>query len=936
MKRSFFIIQLACALLFGNVSVLLAQKVTPNDSINTKGREYGTVSLYVNSTLLLQNRESIKTFLVSGNDTIESEYMKMGSFWFEKVPVGLVRAYAWADGFITDSDTLVVEKGKVTRKMMYLTDRVIQMKGIMVKGHTPAVVYRGDTIRFNPNNLNLSDDDMVRAILEQMPGVKISDTGINVMGKDVEKTYVDGKKIFGEDPMKAIDHVQATDVMNIYAYDEDEHKEQKKKNRRGRRRRVLNIETKSKMINSQDGNLLAGAGGNMGKQELSNHDVRYVGGGSFNFFSEQFLLSVNAMHNNENWATNNPQAFLRTNSPNPVYSVNSFSGFDLSRRWEKTPGFFKEIKGGYQFARTASETNRKEEREYQPTESFNSRSYQSQDYSANRKNVHTVTTGFGMNDEKWGRLNVNYSFSAQYTGGEVEQRIVNRVDELTSNGLLNKGNNEHHKEMKGSVDWSQYWGNWQYTLLAKWNHFTSDGMENRENDTDNGSLGSLRELLSISSDGLENNYYVESGLQWNFARNEEYFQRYIKGMYTFSKINNHINKLAWDKLTNELDETNTYGYHNLTTNHTAKLEVVPFNTAKWNISFLLGWQHFILEDEKKEFLSAYRKRFNVPLASVFFNFNIGTHSNSDISYDLTSQVPDIIQLRSEVSNTNPYFLSSGNPKLKETTVHSFKLHTNFNLNDYGRLINSQLTVSFLHNSIANYTRYFKEDTYLPEWNYTAMANSSFSSYENMNGAWKLDGLVGLDYPLDKIKSKFLLSLNEQYECTPYYYDEVRDVAHINRFSPSMEFSTNLIPKTFVSVRWLSSYQSSSSKVNDSKSRIWTNRLVGQLQFKSIAKYGFAKLYYVYRIQNNKTLQNKEVENVLNLYAGVKLFKRRGELSVTAYDLLHSYNNRMILMSDNYTSLLENENYGRYFSVNFTWTFRKIKSNRMDLSRGVAW
>ena len=76
--------------------------------------------------------------------------------------------------------------------------------------------------------------------------------------------------------------------------------------------------------------------------------------------------------------------------------------------------------------------------------------------------------------------------------------------------------------------------------------------------------------------------------------------------------------------------------------------------------------------------------------------------------------------------------------------------------------------------------------------------------------------------------------------------------------------------------------------------------------------------------------------MLNLYAGVKLFKRRGELSVTAYDLLHSYHNRMILMSDNYTSLLENENYGRYFSVNFTWTFRKIKSNRMDLSRGVAW
>lgn len=84
----------------------------------------------------------------------------------------------------------------------------------------------------------------------------------------MEKTYVDGKKIFGENPMNALNHLPANDVVYISAYDEDEHKEQTRKNRKGKKRRVLNIETKSKLVNSKEGNLIASIGGNMEKNNL--------------------------------------------------------------------------------------------------------------------------------------------------------------------------------------------------------------------------------------------------------------------------------------------------------------------------------------------------------------------------------------------------------------------------------------------------------------------------------------------------------------------------------------------------------------------------------------------------------------------------------------------------------------------------------------------
>ncbi|MCD8227275.1 MAG: hypothetical protein LUD70_08335, partial [Bacteroides ovatus] len=78
------------------------------------------------------------------------------------------------------------------------------------------------------------------------------------------------------------------------------------------------------------------------------------------------------------------------------------------------------------------------------------------------------------------------------------------------------------------------------------------------------------------------------------------------------------------------------------------------------------------------------------------------------------------------------------------------------------------------------------------------------------------------------------------------------------------------------------------------------------------------------------------ENILNIYAGAKVFNRQAEVSITAFDLLNSYHNRIIQMKDNHTSYIDRENFGRYFTINFSWKFRKIKSNRMDISRGVAW
>lgn len=81
------------------------------------------------------------------------------------------------------------------------------------------------------------------------------------MGKDISRTYVDGKLIFGNDPMAALQNLLANDVLKIRVYDENADDNPHRKRRKGEEmRRVFNIETKSKLIQATTGHFLASYG----------------------------------------------------------------------------------------------------------------------------------------------------------------------------------------------------------------------------------------------------------------------------------------------------------------------------------------------------------------------------------------------------------------------------------------------------------------------------------------------------------------------------------------------------------------------------------------------------------------------------------------------------------------------------------------------------
>ena len=71
----------------------------------------------------------------------------------------------------------------------------------------------------------------------------------------------------------------------------------------------------------------------------------------------------------------------------------------------------------------------------------------------------------------------------------------------------------------------------------------------------------------------------------------------------------------------------------------------------------------------------YRKTFISPTVAISFVHTDITKSWS-AAYRLHNFAPNIVQLRPQIDNSNPYMLRSGNPNLKQSYLHSFLFNCN--------------------------------------------------------------------------------------------------------------------------------------------------------------------------------------------------------------------------------------------------------------------
>lgn len=220
-------------------------KVTEKESGNAV--ELATIQLLTKDSTYVGGIGTSKT----GSFTIKSS--KAGSYIIKASFVGYVTQYR--------NVTLAKSKPNVSLGTIALPLNLVALKGATVTAKAAKVEMKADTFQYNASAYRVPVGSSLESLVEQLPGAEVSDDGtIKINGKTVSQILIDGKDFFRGDTKIAMKNLPTELVQKIKAYDKKSDYAEQTGVDDGEEETVIDLSLKEKLKESWVSNLDAGAG----------------------------------------------------------------------------------------------------------------------------------------------------------------------------------------------------------------------------------------------------------------------------------------------------------------------------------------------------------------------------------------------------------------------------------------------------------------------------------------------------------------------------------------------------------------------------------------------------------------------------------------------------------------------------------------------------
>lgn len=863
----------------------------------------------------------------------DTDTISKNTFTAKAMPSERYIFVAGADGYEEVTDTTTMDEGEKEKEItIRLKYRIMELDSVMVKAKLHQMMMKGDTILYNADAVTRLEGDMARDVLAQMPGIKIGEKHITVFNKPVKESLVDGKKIFGDTPTTALDHIVADDVVNIKAYERIMPPDSIRNASSERRQMVLNIETKSKMNSSIDGNTTASTGRTLSKGNGGNsHRFRDGIGLTTNYFAEGASLLASASHNNQNMLLRGGLSFISADERLPHYNKDSELSLALNHNWMQRKRGLSKLSLKYAFQRSESEREDKTTNNYMPSKDYAWREYEAAELTESTKNKHTINLSSQFRYSRTGLVMLSAYQSFINAKGLNRSIQSDRTDHsVSANNSLNRSD-KHSNATDINVNINiPYIGEWLPSLFIEFNR-------NKANDSDvrsdkNSAVGETkRTYREYSIAGNEDNLNLNGGLSLSRRLGKNKADRFADAVrlslnYNVKYQKGDIARESWDNTKNCIDTINTYIYRNNELHHllSSNLHIPIRKTMALDVK--AGMDYSRLTDDERIFKANRNYSFCNSLASVMLSIgqNKVMGSTHSMQYDMHSSLPAITQLRPATNNSNILFLTTGNPDLSNEVIHQLSWNSDILLNPH---VGSKLDVVLSHNiirrSIISAVYYYSNPTYIPSLHYTMVAGSSLTIPENSNDTHQTSLKLTLTQPLTKMRSSLDVSVLADCGNVPYIMNNDHGRTYSKGFGGNVALSCSVTKKLRMSLQGDIKYSMNDYGANMSNSELLL--LNGELKLENdLGKSFFLKSKYSFHLQNNISLHDLQTENILNIYFGRHFLKGNGEVSITAYDIFNSYNSNKTMMYSTFSSRTTSVNYARFVALNLSWKFRTQK------------
>lgn len=888
-----------------------------------------------------ENQKADTTYAVSGAN---------GTFTIRNLRPGTATVTFSMLGYQEQTNPITLVSGQ-NRVIANLNAENITLEGAVVRDIANPVSIKEDTIAFHAAAVKLNAGEMAIDILEQMPGVEVGENGVTVLNEDVSTVYIDGALLFGDAPMAALNNLRAEEVVTIKSYQEYENKDPRHKiSKNESKRRVLDIETKTKPTMVRNGNFLVGGGYDT---DTTFHKFRYTVGGDVNFSSEKLQIEGSFNLNNINNQNNRRRGntFRAAGGGGSADLKARRAEISFNRRWmsPETRNFvLGSVGASYEYNSRYNVNESRSERIYFPNDKY-----------YYRKNT---TSSLSTTDNGTHRFSVNARKAL--ADGQVR---VNATLNLTDNGSTSLSSNYNYQDdlpRQGSssstirnTDGISYniGGNINKGFNNKFRLAGSMSLNNSKNEGTSAKVDTTTSTITVTVLDIDTGTESRS-FNANASAAYELSERSTIGI-AYGYSNSKSNTVQWaydvtDPAASLVDSVNTYNRINDNyTNSVSATFRTTFAEDKVILSANLDYRMTGLNrgDAFPEEEPIYSRTFNAFVPSL----QIGNNSQMNhwqFTWNVSSNTPSIDQLRPRIDNTNLYSVSSGNPDLKASRSNAFRFNYSTVLGKEARNallgqnlggnnrggggwgINSNLTTFSINGSfsagkdqIVSRRTYYAKETYLPKYNYTMPAQSTFTSYENASGNYNANLSVQFGFPIKFIGCIFNTGLSGSWDMSPSYVDDKLISTQNVRPGLSLGIRSNFSRDIRFNINGNGSYVHSWNSAGSS-TEYFTEAIRAGFELNNIFKIMYLGGNYTKTFMQG--VQYAAVnDNILDLNGGFRFGPRNNvEVSFTVHDLFNKTMGFSTSMTSDYVNNSWTHNFGRYVMVTLAYRFNSMAGN----------
>ena len=854
-----------------------------------------------------------------------------GHFTFTNVTAGTYTVKVTYVGYSSFEKKIKVKDRNVTVKAIMREDAML-LGEVSVNARATRAEQKSDSLIYNAEAFKVIEGSNAEDLLAKMPGIVVEGGTIQAQGEDVKKVLVDGKEFFDGDINLAIKNLPSDIIANIEIFDKKSEQAEFTGFDDGEEVKTINIVTKTGFNQGTFGRVYGGYG----------TDSRYNAGGNINFFNNDRRISILGLSNNVNnvnfsqediagvmSASNgrggkrgggrsgtNPNDYMVTDNGG-ITSSNAI-GINYSDQWNDKMKFT----GSYFFNQSANNRTTDKEREYfeaalqgmtyeeyteAKSENFNHRFNMKYEYNIDRNNSLIITPRLSFQNNS----NNSFMTAQNIMNGTTENTLESNTESDTRAYNISTGVNYRHRFAKpGRTISVMMYGN----------------VSNTDGDT---YYDYVNTLTSASETEEKNTLRNDLKKQYSYRGNVTYTESLMKNLqlsasYKISYSDTESEKMTYNRsaatdLYEQLDETlsNAYTSDYLTQSGGLGLrynkgKFMAVANADFQFSSLAGEQSYPFSDVTD-------KNFFAVLPSMTMRYRVDRSNSFDLRYRSSSSSPLISQLQRVIDNSNPLFISAGNPGLKQQVNHMANLRY-VKTTGSGQTFIAMIGMTMRQNYVADSTFIASEDIQLSE-TVTLNKGAQFTRPVNLDGYTSLQSMVTYGFPADFIRSNINLSLSANYASIPTIFNGITSKTKELNIIPKIIIGSNISESLDFTVSYSASFNSAYGSADTSSDDRYTSH------------YAQAKLGWIF--WKGFTLQSTCSytgytglgEDNFNYYLwnvslGKKFLKgNAAEVKIEAFDILQQNKAFSRNVGSNYYEYVTNNVLQPYIMLSFVYTIR---------------